>query len=84
MVELDESKFIEWFKSNQPLCGKTKTMEKITKAFPESAFTIQRPFPPYDLHEYSTRAAILMNRLSVEGRLKIYKKGRTWCYEIKD
>ena len=32
-VELDIDEFIAWFKANQPLCGKTKTMEKIVKAF---------------------------------------------------
>lgn len=84
MVELDESKFIEWFKSNQPLCGKTKAMQEIVKAFPKSAFTTKQPFPPYEFHKYSSLAATLMNRLVAEGRMKTTKKGRIWCYEIKD
>lgn len=79
---LDIGAFIEWFKANQPLCGKTKTMEKICKAFPESTIMAKRPFPPYDHHKYSSLAAITMNNLKDMGKLKTYKKGRTWCYEI--
>lgn len=84
MTELNESKFIEWFKAHQPLCGKTKTMQEIVKAFPRSAFTTKQPFHPFRFHKYSTLAATLMNRLNEEGRMKTYKKGRTWCYEIKE
>lgn len=79
---LDLGEFIEWFKANQPLCGKVKTMEKICEAFPESAYTIRRPYPPYGYTLYSSLAAIAMNRLKEAGRMKTYKKGRTWCYEI--
>ena len=79
---LDLEKFIEWFKANQPLCGKVKTMEKICEAFPESAIMAKRPYPPYDYHKYSSLAAIAMNKLKEARRLRTYKKGRTWCYEI--
>lgn len=81
---LDVEAFIEWFKTNQPLCGKVKTMEKIVAAFPESAIMAKRPFPPYGYHPYSSLAAIAMNELKDAGRMRTYKKGRTWCYEIVD
>ena len=83
-VELDTDEFIEWFKRNQPLCGKTKTMEKIVDAFPKSAYDVKRPFPPYGYHKYSSLAAIIMNTLKDEGKMKTYKKGRSYCYEITD
>jgi len=82
--ELDMSAFIEWFRANQPLCGKTKTMEKICEAFPESAIDAKRPFPPYGMHKYSTLAAVYMNTLKDMGNMKTYKKGRSYCYEITD
>lgn len=79
---LDLEAFIEWFKANQPLCGKVKTMERICEAFPESAVMAKRPYPPYDYHHYSSLAAIAMNKLNDAGRMKTYKKGRSYCYEI--
>ena len=79
---LDTEEFIKWFKENQPLCGKAKTMKKICDAFPESAFYVKQPFPPYGYSKYSTLAAIVMNTLKDEGKMKTYKKGRTYCYEI--
>ena len=82
--ELDRGAFIAWFKANQPLCGKQKTMEKIVKAFPKSAIDVKRPYPPYDVHKYSTLAAHTMNTLKHAGMLKTYKKGRSYCYEIID
>ena len=81
-VELDIDAFINWFKANQPLCGKTKTMEKIVKAFPKSAYDVRRPYPPYDIHKYSSLAAATMNNLKAMGKLITYKKGRSYCYEI--
>jgi len=81
-IELELGAFIEWFRANQPLCGKEKTMEKICKAFPKSTIDVKRPYPPYDIHKYSTIAAEAMNTLQRMGRLKVYKKGRTYCYEI--
>ncbi len=80
--KLDLNAFIEWFKANQPLCGKVKTMEKICKAFPDSTVMAKRPYPPYDDHHYSSLAAIAMNKLQEAGRMRTYKKGRTVCYEI--
>lgn len=82
--KLDLNAFIEWFKANQPLCGKVKTMERICTAFPDSTFTAKRPYPPYDYHPYSSLAAIAMNKLKEAGRMRTYKKGRSYCYEIVD
>ncbi|MCK4849066.1 MAG: hypothetical protein KAT16_08585, partial [Candidatus Heimdallarchaeota archaeon] len=73
--------FYIWFKENSPLCGKGKTMQKISEAFPDSAFTIKQPFSPFRFQKYSIKAAKPMNKWKQEGRLIVEKKGRVFCFE---
>lgn len=82
MLELDEEEFWNWFKENSPLCGKMVTMKRICKAFPDSSFLTQQPFPPYKHQKYNSKAAILMNKWVAEGKLITEKQGRVWCYIV--
>ena len=72
--------FIKWFRENSPLCGKTKTMEKICEAFPKDYIMAKQPYPPYGFAPYCNKAAILMNHFKDEGRIETEKKGRSYCY----
>jgi len=81
MQDLDREEFIKWFKDSSPHVGKGKTMENITKAFPDSSFNYQSGFPPYGFILYNIQAAKIMNELKEAGKIKTYKKGNAYCYE---
>lgn len=84
MQDLDKEEFIKWFKDNSPHIGKGKTMENITKTFPDSSFDIHQTYPPYGYILHNTQAAKLINEMKDNNKIKTYKKGNAYCYEWID